>query len=323
MVKVSIILCAYNEEKYIKDAIESALKQTLKDIELIIVNDGSTDKTENIIKNYHDTRIKLINQKNKGLGASRNTGLNNVSGEYIMFLDADDYLVENAAEIAYKEASAKNTDLSFFKIINYSTEYYESDWFSLKSFNQAFNDRVFNAKDTKDFQFDMSVSACQKIYKTEFLEKINAKFPENINFEDMPFFYYVYLKAKRITLIQDFLYIRRKHEGSITNKVDSKFLDTVKAGQILMDIFIKNNWYEEYKYDLLAYKINGPRYALMSIDEEYKQELYGLIKKDYIQIKETKYYNDYLTNLGPVKKKFFTDIIKSENYEDFIKLQEN
>lgn len=318
--KISIILSVYNEEKYIKEAIDSVLNQSLKDFELIIINDGSTDKTLNIINSYSDKRIKVFTQENKGLGASRNKGIELASGEYIMFLDGDDYLINEALNIAYTEISTKNTDLSFFKIINYKDKFYESDWFSLKTFDESFNNKVFNPNDTKDFLFDLSVSACQKIYKRNFLKNINARFPEGIHFEDMPFFYYIYLKAERISIIDEFIYIRRKHPGSITDSVDKKFLDTVKAGQILIDIFIKNNWYETYIFDLLAYKINGPRYALMGIDKEYKEDLFQLIKEDYTNIQKSKYYNDYLENLGSVKKKFFIDILNSDSYLEFMNL---
>lgn len=100
--------------------------------------------------------------------------------------------------------------------------------------------------------------------------------------------------------------------------VDDKFLDTVPAGQELIRIFIENGWYDTYKFDLLAYKINGPRFALRDIKENYKVLLYELIKKDYNSIKQSEYYQDYLDNLGPVKKKFFLDIIRSKNYEDYL-----
>ena len=155
------------------------------------------------------------------------------------------------------------------------------------------------------------------------MENISARFPVGINFEDMPFFYYVYLSASRISIIRDFLYVRRKHSGSITDSVDVKFLDTVEAGQILMDIFIENGWYDAYVYDLLAYKINGPRYALMSIDGKYAEQLFLLIKKDYNAIKSSEYYEDYMLHLGPIKKKFFKNILKAKNYEEFLKLQKS
>jgi hypothetical protein len=99
--------------------------------------------------------------------------------------------------------------------------------------------------------------------------------------------------------------------------VDEKFLDTVRAGQILMDIFIKNGWYDAYKYDLLAYKINGPRFALRDLPLNYKDKMFMLIKEDYEQIKLSQYYDDFLEELGPVKKKFFLDVLKADSYDEF------
>jgi len=320
MVKVSIILTAFNEERYIKKAIESILNQTFTDFELIIVNDGSTDSTLSIINSFDDSRITVISHENIGPGASRNGAMEHVNGEYVMYLDGDDWYREDAIEIAYREAKEKDTDFTFYQMINYddeSHELYENDWFNLNIFDESFEDTVFNMDDFKGSIFDLSVSVCQKIYNTTFLREIDARFPEGIFFEDMPFFYYVLLKAERISIIKDKLYYRRKHDASITHVVDGQFLDTVPAGQELMRIFIENNWYDAYKFDLLAYKINGPRFALRDIEEKYKIPLYELIKEDYDSIKRSEYYEDFLENLGPVKKKFFLDIIKSKDYDDF------
>ena len=325
MVKVSIILTAFNEEKYIRQAIDSILNQTMDDLELIVVNDGSTDNTLDIINSFDDERLIIIDQENAGPGASRNRALGQAQGEYVMYLDGDDWYSEDAVEIAYTEAKSKNTDFTFYQMINYDDEtgrIYENDWFDLKIFDENFENTVFKATDYEGSIFDMSVGVCQKIYNTSFLRRIDAKFPEGIFFEDMPFFYYVLLKADRISIIKRHLYYRRKHDASITHVVDGKFLDTVPAGQKLMRIFIENEWYDAYKFDLLAYKINGPRFALRDIKEEYKIPLYELIKKDYISIKSSEYYRDFLDNLGPVKKKFFEDIINSKDYDDFITLNQ-
>ena len=108
-------MCVYNEEDYVKESVSSVLNQSLEDFELIIINDGSNDNTLNILNEFDDERIKVFSWDNKGLGASRNYGLDLASGDYVMFLDGDDYFVENALEIAYNEASSNNTDLSFLK----------------------------------------------------------------------------------------------------------------------------------------------------------------------------------------------------------------
>ena len=318
MVSISVILPVFNEERYIRDAVSSVLNQSFEDFELIIVDDGSTDDTPEIINSFTDDRIKVISQKNQGPGASRNSALEVASGDYVMFLDGDDWYCTDALQTAYDEITSNNTDISIFQIIKYDgNEYSQNSWFNLDNFPADFEDRVFNPHECRDFLFDISVSACQKIFRRQFLVDINAKFPEGIFFEDMPFFFYTFLKAERISLIKRHLYVRRKHSGSTTESVDGKFLDTVEAGRILMDIFIENEWYNLYIYDLIAFKINGPRYALMGIEEKYQVDLYLLIKKDYESIKSSRYYHDYMDNLGPVKKKFMQDIIESKDYDDF------
>lgn len=316
--KISVILPVFNEERYIEKAIGSVLNQSIDDFELIVVNDGSTDNTIDVIRGFDDERIKVVNQTNQGPGASRNNALRIASGDYVMFLDGDDWYCGDALKTAYDEVKSRNADISIFQIIKYHDgEYSENSWFNLDNFPEDFQNRVFSPHECGDFLFDISVSACQKIFRREFLNEIKAKFPEGIYFEDMPFFFYTFLKAERVSIIRKHLYVRRKHVGSITESVDSKFLDTVEAGQILMDIFIENGWYDMYLFDLLAFKINGPRYALMGIEEKYKQQLFLLIKNDYESIKLSQYYQDYMDNLGPKKKKFLCDVLRANDYEEF------
>ena len=321
---ISVILPVYNGEKYIQKAIESVLNQTFTDFELIVVNDGSTDKTLDIINSFDDARITIINQSNQGPGAARNNALRIAKGQYVMYLDSDDWYHERALEISYNEITKHDADMTFFQMINYNNgEVYENDWFDLKTFDESFENRAFSPKETPGSIFDLSVGVCQKIYSREFLNKIDAKFPEGIFFEDMPFFYYVYLKAERISIIKKHLYYRRKHDESITHIVDEKFLDTVAAGQVLMKIFIENDWYDMYKFDLLAYKINGPRFALRDLPLKCKSKMFMLIKEDYMQIKDSKYYQDFLDNLGPIKRKFFLDVIMASDYDEFCELNQN
>ena len=318
MVKITVILPVFNAEKYLEKSIESVLTQTFTDFELIIVNDGSTDESSNIINRFCDERIRVINQSNRGPGASRNTALEIARGDYIMFLDSDDWFMADALETAYGEITGHGADLTFFKMINYDGEkYYPNDWFELESFDDSFLNRTFTPQETPGSIFDLSVGVCQKIYSHEFLKRINARFPEGIFFEDMPFFYYVYLKATRVSIVKKHLYVRRKHASSITNVVDEKFFDTVPAGCELMKIFAENGWYDAYKYDLLAYKINGPRFALRDMPLKHKHHMFELIKKDYESIKYGPYYDDFLTQLGPVKRKFFLDVLSSQDYDEF------
>jgi glycosyltransferase involved in cell wall biosynthesis len=318
MVKISVILPVFNSESYVAKSIESVLAQTFADFELIIVDDGSTDGTSNIINSFRDERIRIISQSNQGPGAARNNALEIARGDYVMYLDSDDWFCPDALEVAYGQITRFDADLTFFQMINFDGErYYENDWFELKTFDEGFEDRAFEPTETPGSIFDLSVGVCQKIYNRKFLTDIDARFPEGIFFEDMPFFYYVFLKAERISIVKRHLYVRRKHTQSITNVVDEKFFDTVPAGQELMRIFIENGWYDAYKFDLLAYKINGPRFALRDMPLKDKPHMFDLIKRDYESIKRSQYYDDFLTQLGPIKKKFFLDVLSSWDYDEF------
>ena len=111
MADISIIIPAYNAEKYIDKCLDSLINQTKKEIEIIIVNDGSKDKTEEIIKSYTDSRIKYYKNTNKGIGYTRNYGIEKSTGKYLMFLDSDDYYEKNACELFFKEAEKEKLDI--------------------------------------------------------------------------------------------------------------------------------------------------------------------------------------------------------------------
>lgn len=119
-IKVSIIVAAYNIEKYIYKCIDSIRKQTFKDIEIIIVNDGSTDSTLNIIRNLalKDSRIRIIDKKNEGLIEARKSGLDVANGEYILFVDGDDWLELDALEKLYNNAINNNSDIVIYNAYN-------------------------------------------------------------------------------------------------------------------------------------------------------------------------------------------------------------
>ena len=121
MPKVSIIVPVYNVEKYLCQCLESLVHQTLTDIEIICVNDGSTDNSLGILNKYAqlDSRIKVFSQKNQGVSSARNLGLEKVNGEYITFVDSDDWIELNACEILYNTAQERNTDILLCSYYNY------------------------------------------------------------------------------------------------------------------------------------------------------------------------------------------------------------
>ena len=113
---VSVIIPVYNVEKYLEEALESVINQTLKDIEIIIINDGSTDRSLEIAKGYalKDKRIKIIDQKNQGLSVARNRGIENAKGKYIYFMDSDDYIALETLEVCYKKCEEYELEMIYF-----------------------------------------------------------------------------------------------------------------------------------------------------------------------------------------------------------------
>ena len=119
MTDISIIVPIYNAEKYLNKCIKSLINQTKQELEFVLVNDGSTDTSEDIIKSYKDKRIKYFKNKNQGIGKTRNFGIDKATGKYIMFLDSDDYLATHACEELFNKAEKDNLDLvinNFYRV---------------------------------------------------------------------------------------------------------------------------------------------------------------------------------------------------------------
>lgn len=192
MVKVSVIMPVYNCKDYLKGSVESILNQTLSDLELICVDDGSTDNSLNILKEYekHDSRVKVFSLNHLGAGDARNFALNHICGEYLYFRDADDILDLNAFEDFYRISKSKNLDFLMFKakqydVVNKTTSgrYY---------YNMAplskFKDKVFNFKDLNNLIFNINVTPWCKFYNARFVLGSGAKFRSTSKFNDNQFF---------------------------------------------------------------------------------------------------------------------------------------
>ena len=194
-IKISTIIPIFNAEKYLDKCLTSIINQTLKDIEIICVNDGSTDNSLKILKYYSnlDDRIKIINTDNHGQGSARNRALKEAEGEFISFVDADDWIELNSYEILYNMAKKNNLDMLFFKMINYinsTEELIKTDIYDYKCFENKFNEgEIFSNMDIQDFLFKIAVCPVSKLYNRNFLLKYNHEFPEGIICEDNIFFY--------------------------------------------------------------------------------------------------------------------------------------
>ena len=243
MEKVSIIVPVYNSEKYLKKCLETLCNQTLKDIEIVMVNDGSTDNSEKIIKEKakEDSRIKLYNKKNGGQASARNMGLAKATGEYVAFIDSDDYVELDFCEKTYDVAKKNDTDIVCF------------DYFITEEGNNIYT-KILNSKKTgiispKDYFFS-GPGPCNKLYKREFLIGAKFKFPEGIILEDYAIIPTLAKFNPTLFYLNEalFHYVHTPVSTMRSGEYKKKFEDIFEANNILYNELKNTNFHDELEY---------------------------------------------------------------------------
>ena len=253
MVKVSVIIAAYNIENYIDKCIQSILDQTLIDIEVIVVNDGSTDNTLNKIIKYKDldTRIVVVNKENGGVQSARNEGLKIARGKSILFVDGDDWLERDALENLYNELENNKLDIvcyGYYQFIEGKEKIEFKNEHSVIYQDIQFLDAVLKNK--------VVPSLCCKLLRKKFLEDNNIILPENIAFgEDLATTVELACYYPKVSIINKSYYYYYTRIDSVTNKITDKALDLFKAFEYIKNILIKNKLYYKFEqeYKFLAY----------------------------------------------------------------------
>lgn len=222
MPKISVIIPVYNVEKYLRECLDSVLIQTFENLEIICINDASTDGSLKILEEYskRDSRIKIINnEKNIGLGLSRNKGIEAACGKYIHFLDSDDWMETNTYSKLYE--IIENNDLDFLKFI--LKQYVETDEHQIATlhFPEDIDGKVICPGEDLRL-FDMLEVVIPVLYKKSFILDNGLKF-EPIIHEDTPFYLETLVKAERAMFVNDALYNYRIRSGSIMNRCLENF----------------------------------------------------------------------------------------------------
>ena len=242
MFKISIIVPVYNVEDYLKQCLDSLINQTYKNIEIIVVNDKTPDNSQKIVDAYKkkDSRIvSIIHDVNKGLGGARNTGIQNATGDYIAFLDSDDWLALNTFEKLVEEINKTGSDVIKYGRIEKFNNY--EIYFSPK-LNKLYTNGWEELRDSVDQKVFTPV-CCGSIYKTDFLRKNQILFPEKLLFEDFSFIFKTQLLATSISYIDGhYYYWRRDREGSITYTVNLRDIEVCTTLQIIDDFLKDNNF---------------------------------------------------------------------------------
>ncbi len=283
MAKVSIIVPVYKSENYLDICLDSLLNQTFNDFEIICVNDGSPDNCINILRQYAklDNRIKIYSQKNQGLSSARNTGLKYASGEFITFVDSDDFLSPAALDIMYKNITENNSDYMFSYVYQvYPDKYFFWELPNIKDFQNHISKPVFNEEDLgAEFFLKLIHSAWAKMYRHDFIKEFS--FPEGLIFEDLPFFAQCYLNAEKISFDFNPLYFYRKSANSIITTAGKNFIDIFEINKLVTEIFKSCGKYQKYKTILLISQMENSLIRTLETKGSTKREMFKMLQQTY------------------------------------------
>lgn len=251
MDKISVIVPAYNAEKHLRECLNSIVNQSYQNLEIILVDDGATDNTGKIFDEYknEDSRIKVIHQKNCGLSAARNIGIDNATGKYIMFIDSDDFYEKNSCELLYNEISKRDADYVIGNYIhtNSNGEKWDQPLFDTEKYDNF----ELSVKDYKKSFFVMNSVVWNKIFKREFINQYKLRFIDRALAEDALFSIFCYTHTKKAYYINDVIYNYRQNEqnSSIsTNCSKEYFLRINSSYKMLYNIFKDANEIGFFRY---------------------------------------------------------------------------
>lgn len=323
MVKVSVVIPVYNVEEFLGECLDSICNQTLTDIEIICVNDGSTDKSLDILNEYaaKDERMTVIDQENGGHAVATNRGMTMAKGKYLFLMDSDDILELTALEETYNLAEEKNVDFVIFQAINFymdSGKLVEEENYSMNKLADHVGDSVFSHKDVKEFVFDMSVTPWSKLYNREFIQNNNITFPEGLVFDDNVFFYDVLFAAERIAFLRKHLFKRRWYSASSTRSGARHFINYIKICDLIWAVFAKYGVFYDFERQLYHKKVSTVYYWYKNINDEFKQEFFDEMKEDYLRIAaDEEFCRNFYRKITRQNRAIFKSVLEADTYREF------
>lgn len=315
--KVSVIIPIYNAAPFLNDCLNAILHQTLEDIEIICVNDGSTDESLSILRQFQkeDDRILVIDQKNQGAGAARNAGLDIARGEYLSFLDADDFYEKNMLEEAYLTAKKADADVCVFYadlFDNSIGQYKECTWAFRR---QYFQDQVpFNPKEYPNNEniFRMFNGwPWDKLFKREFIQKHGLYYQNLKTTNDMYFVFIALAKAERIVTLDKCLIHQRVEVKTSLSRNREKSWDCFYLGlKAMYEEMLRVGLYDTYKKAFLNWCVNFSLWQLNSMEGQAHRDVYNLLRdKAFEELNVTSFSEE--------------DFYNKKEYEQYRKIMEN
>lgn len=259
---VSIVVPCYNIEQYVKKCVDSILKQSYRQIEILLVDDGSTDGTSEILDDFRDKRIKVLHQNNGGLSAARNAGLTFANGKYICFIDGDDYIDDKYVEVMMSRAETENADVV---VCGYNNVDMGGKILREESFSE---DKILSgreaASDLLRYNRTVNISAWNKLYRTELFKKNNIGYPLGKLYEDSYTTYKLLFYSDKVCYVKNrlYYYVYRKESIMNSTKLEIRFNNIVNIINETKEFYSRMNCYEKYEKDLKTFEINWLSFIL-------------------------------------------------------------
>ena len=317
--KVSVVVAAYNVAKYLPKCLDSISAQTYTNLEIIVIDDGSTDSTSKVCDIYgqKEPRATIIHQENQGLSAARNTGIKEATSDYIIFVDGDDFLGLEYVECMIIGITKESADICVCGFSSVSEEEFKKKETPAIHDAEVPADAVMSGEEaTKKLlteQENYQVVAWNKIYKRDLFKRI--RFPETKKYEDTLTTYKLLYKANRVSFISEILYFYTQRKSSIMgeNKLDERLNAKLTAAQEAKEYFKKNEYLENAAciFELLAHYqfidniIAKRSKAKLSEHTNWIKENKATLLKNPLLTKKLKTYLNMSTRLGGTSYKVF------------------
>lgn len=287
--KITFVIPAYNAEKTIGGTLDSILHQTDDRYEIIVVNDGSTDRTDLICKEYlkeNADKIRYIFQENRGLGGARNHGMELVETEYVSFIDSDDWLVPEYVEIVLKQLEQKEAEIVMtLPIVFHEGSRVIKDWYDKPLFEEIFQTdvEIINPQvDTRIYQFE--VSQCRKILNMDFAREINFKFQEQIRWEDVFPHFYLLSKCKKCMGIRRVgFYYRIGNSQQITSMRGKERFDILPIFEDLMK-YIQIEKRDDLEFPVMRVMVRFSIWCIRMADVDNRKRLVKELHRFFVKI---------------------------------------
>ena len=284
-IRISVIIPVYNGERYLRECLDAVQRQTLKDIEVLCIDDGSVDGTYAILKEYErkDPRFHAIHQENAGAARARNYGLTLAKGKYLSFLDADDYFESEMLEKAYEAAEREQAEIVVFRGDRYddTLEKTVSMAYSIKS-RQLPGKNPFSYQDIPDHIFTVFVGwAWDKLYLTDFVRREGLLYQELRTSNDLRFVFSSLVKAKRIYTLEDLLVHHRIHvKGSLSVTREKSWNCFYEAASSMKEELVRTGVYEEVEKGFKNWVLHFCFWNLDTIEGSAYEKVYNLLVGD-------------------------------------------